>query len=529
MSDTKVDNDNEEVKDKITIETMVENMQTDDREVSLHSSDIPKKTRSTRGVTSRAQKNILLMSIGFSLSLLGIKITLNFAVPLLGNLGSICLALLYFGSALVSFVIPICLSWFKDERQTIIILAFEYGIYTLLFSYIIPGLCVFMSIVHGFVAGIFWAAESIYLNANSTDENRGKNAGNFWGVYMLGSVIGNLGAYFLFQAIGNPSGEASSGWNGATSWLFLGLGCISIIGTLPLFFLTQPVYHAEDSRPKIVSLWTRISQVSSLICTAKMALIVPLLWYVGYEYVFVSSMVTRQIPDASSIGLYMAFSNILAAGSSFVVGPLADKVGYSFITLLGTLFEICGLILTYYANINQNGMWYIVVAFFSLSDSCYETVVPIVIGKYFEDQRTANSAFRLLQNLGGGVCYILAPLFKNGDSRGSTQDQLLWELIICGSQSIIVYICYVLFNSVYENKRKLRKTNITPVLIPAHIEGKLPSKIFTDKDIDIITKKYKDINIPKPDDVKHIEINNSKDIKENISNDITDSNNRSEV
>ena len=36
---------------------------------------------------------------------------------------------------------------------------------------------------------VFWACQGVYLSLNSTDANRGRLAGMFWSIYMMGAVL----------------------------------------------------------------------------------------------------------------------------------------------------------------------------------------------------------------------------------------------------------------------------------------------------------------------------------------------------
>lgn len=77
------------------------------------------------------------MSIGFGFiyfgisfnvrhSLIGLKTSQSYTVPLLGNLGSVSLCIAYFGYAFANLFVPSMVSMFKNERFAMACAAMEY-------------------------------------------------------------------------------------------------------------------------------------------------------------------------------------------------------------------------------------------------------------------------------------------------------------------------------------------------------------------------------------------------------------------
>ena len=102
--------------------------------------------------------NVVTLGIGMSLTLIGMKVSSSFIVPILGNLGSIAMALMYFSNSFANFFVPPILNLFKNERTTMFYMVFEYGLYILEFAYIIPPITLVWSIIHGIVASYLSSA-----------------------------------------------------------------------------------------------------------------------------------------------------------------------------------------------------------------------------------------------------------------------------------------------------------------------------------------------------------------------------------
>lgn len=70
------------------------------------------------------------------------------------------------------------------------------------YVYFIPSVGYVWSFLHGIVAAVLWAAEGVYLSANMNEHDKGVKSGIFWGVYMSGTILGNLAVFFILRFIG---------------------------------------------------------------------------------------------------------------------------------------------------------------------------------------------------------------------------------------------------------------------------------------------------------------------------------------
>ena len=149
-------------------------------------------------------------------------------------------------------------------------------------------------------------------------------------------------------------------------------------------------------------------------------------------------------------------------------------------------------------------MFYLAFIFLSLSDSSYETVIPTIIGRNYSDQESANSTYRLFQYMGGCICYLIAPLFVDGDTKYVSDASLMRELTLCGVLCILSAICFV----VYEKRFKKELPVVSKE--PAHPDEKAAELVHVaNEDLDEVSKAgAKKVATVKMDDVKVTAVNN---------------------
>lgn len=449
-------------------------------------------------------RNVVTLGIGMSLCLIGIKVSSSFIVPILGNVGSISMALLYFSNSFANFFVPPLLNLFGNERRAMFWTVFEYCLYILQFAYIIIPLNLVWSFIHGIFAALIWTAEGIYLCANSNDSDRGKKSGIFWTLYMTGAAGGNIAVYFLLKKMNINDFPSSSGWHGAASIMFIVLALTSLLGAIPMAMLKP---SAAETRRKFVAKTSQkvlVNKMIRMVVSPNMRWLIIPMFFVGFEYVFIGSMLTRQVHQTGEVGLMMSLFCIVEMIMSTPFGLLLDRIGNVASFLLSTLLELAAIITFWYANKSQGGLFYLAFIFLSLSDSSYETVIPTIIGRNYSDQESANSTYRLFQYMGGCICYLIAPLFVDGDTKYVSDASLMRELLLCGVLCVLSAICFVVYERVF--KKEL------PVVTkePAHPDAKTKELVHViNEDLDEISKVgAKAVTTAKLDDVKVTSVNN---------------------
>lgn len=406
-----------------------------------------KKVSDSRKDTTMS--NVVTLGLGMSLCLIGVKTSSSFIVPILGDLGSISMAVLYFSNSFSNFIVPPILNLFKNERQAMFWTVFEYFFYVLQFAYVIPAVNILWSVVHGIFAAVIWTAEGIYLCGNSTDKDRGKKSGVFWTLYMIGAAVGNIAVYILTRFFTIADSQSPSGWHGSASYIFIFLAIATLFGAIPLGMLKPSPNESNrkfinKTKPQVL-----MKKMLRMIISPNMVWLLLPMFFVGFEYVFIGSMLTRQVHDTGSVGLMMSLFCIVETIISTPLGLVMDKLGSSFVFATSTVFELLSLITFWYANKTQGGLFYLAFILFSLSDSCYETVIPAIIGKNYTDIESANSTFRLFQYMGSCICYLVAPLFTNKGTKWVTDENLKLELTLCATLCILAAISFVIYVKVY--------------------------------------------------------------------------------
>ena len=182
--------------------------------------------------------------------------------------------------------------------------------------------------------------------------------------------------------------EIHNGWNGNASILFLFLACSAGLCTIPLFFIRHVKPDDEksqveellitDSEEKKEGIWDNVKSVFNCVFSARMLPILPFFFFDGYQQVFVTSMFTRQVVDVASIGTIMGIYSIVDVVFSFIHGWLSDRFGHVTVVTLATVFEIAGIVISWFANAEQNWLNYLTGIVLAVSDAAYQTEVLIV-------------------------------------------------------------------------------------------------------------------------------------------------------
>ena len=86
-------------------------------------------------------------------------------------------------------------------------------------------------VLKGFGAAILWIALGAYVTKASTPDTVGKNNGVFWGVFQFSNVLGNLGAYFVFNVRCNNTPAAPVLWVCMCACVVLCV-CVCMYGTV---------------------------------------------------------------------------------------------------------------------------------------------------------------------------------------------------------------------------------------------------------------------------------------------------------
>ena len=142
---------------------------------------------------------------------------------------------------------------------------------------------------------------------------------------------------------------------------------------------TKEVDEKSSQPPKKNSnFWSEIKSVFKCIVSPRMVHLICFFFFDGYQQVFIQSQFTRQVVDVASIGTIMGIYSIVDVVFSFIHGWLSDRFGHVTVVTLATVFEIAGIVISWFANAEQNWLNYLTGIVLAVSDAAYQTEVLIV-------------------------------------------------------------------------------------------------------------------------------------------------------
>ena len=134
--------------------------------------------------------------------------------------------------------------------------------------------------------------------------------------------------------------------------------------------------HPQRKHNKIVQ---DVINVVRCATSPRMLLLLCIFFNLGYQQVFVTSQFTRQILDLSTVGSVMGLYSVMDVVFSFLSGWLSDKYGHIFVVSIGVGFELFGIVVSWFANKEQNWLIYATGVIMAVSDAAYQTEVRRVV------------------------------------------------------------------------------------------------------------------------------------------------------
>ncbi|KAK8812434.1 hypothetical protein WA158_007668 [Blastocystis sp. Blastoise] len=402
--------------------------------------------------------NIYLMGWTFCFVVLGIKVAQSFCTALFGNIGSISMALLNYGCAFAYFFAPTIMVYFSSARAVMRFFSLEYGFYMLTFTYFIPALNLTWSLLHGVSGSILWTCELVFLAENSTEADRGWKSGVFWGIYMIGSIIGNVIIWAFLKYYGIESTGNQTGWLGSVSIMFLALALLDFFGCGFTIFFKDPFtynkaageeYYRKQKLTRTGNPFRRFIDVLKLFITPKVLTTFFMTFFWGFGFGYVNGLFTRQIRDTSIIGLVIAYNSLLQVIFSFIDGYFIDKFGHYCVMIFTNINYLLGIIVSIYSDNTQDWLLYLASTLFAIGDTGYQTICPVLMTDYFEDPESVNSIFRFMECFSIAMGYTIAPFFVEEGETISSHQQYINESLITIGFLILSQISYSLFYAWY--------------------------------------------------------------------------------
>ena len=174
--------------------------------------------------------------IAFALIFTAYNTSQNYMTTLLGpRLGSMTLVLVYSGliiatpiapAAAPNFGIPVTLAT-GGLTYAALMLALLLQSTSLLPDALATTLVLLASLINGFGGALLWSAQGSLVILESSGGDGGRQSGDFWALFQVSAIVGNLWAFFSFSAGAQPT---------ALFAVFLGialLGCACFVCVRP--------------------------------------------------------------------------------------------------------------------------------------------------------------------------------------------------------------------------------------------------------------------------------------------------------
>eukprot|EP00055_Hartaetosiga_balthica_P015536 m.92403 g.92403 ORF g.92403 m.92403 type:complete len:564 (+) comp8891_c0_seq1:126-1817(+) len=403
----------------------------------------------TRNVQPKPEKRpVYLVSLAFFFLFLSYNTFQNYDTLLLpGNLGNDSLAILYITVPFACFFGPVFIDKF-GEKWSMAIGGSCYVVFLASLGYRAPWVVYISSIIIGFGSAILWVGIGSYLTKASTPDTLGSNNGIFWGIFQTSNVLGNLGAYFIFNHLGGSNG------------LFIALTGAGCCGVLLLMCVRQtkhfehttnlkaarskePPHNTiliaaavnegdDESQPLLTptptpaisiskQIWKDILDTFDIMGRNEILALIYMFFFSGFELAYWSGEVPQTICP-SSIGIVMVFAGVGEIIGSIFANLTSDKFGCTMVLLISACCYAGGLLGTTFLHLRpdvyrpewNSASWLIYVCTFLLGygDAGINTQIYALIGKMSRDEGNmvkAFTVFQIWQNIGSAVGYFYGP------------------------------------------------------------------------------------------------------------------------
>ena len=418
--------------------------------------------------------NLMVLSFSFLLLFIGFATAQSFAAPLLGDLGSISLLVLYTfftGGGLVAPYIVRRLG----TTTALVISAATYAAYVASFIYLVTPVLLVTAAMNGLLGNVLWTAHGMKMSEITSEANKGRYFALFVGILSLQLIPGNLvGSYLLDGGGGDGGGgngttttttttaapdalqDLAAGWDDENSPFFVVLTATCVGGVLMLL-----LFRAPDTRcgsvalPDGRSVAAQAKSTVALLFTTKLGSLVPLFVFCGVHLVGWASWFPRQMYK-TKIGLVLPVMAAGALAAGLTIGPAVDRFGPMLVALFAAACSAVALACTWYGNeelvayceehapndalpceaADDYTLFYVAAPFFGAADATFQTLAGTICTKSFAPaggtDNTAD-AFALkwaLFGVGAMVGFILSVPLSIEGGKTASPDQLRTELIV---------------------------------------------------------------------------------------------------
>lgn len=372
-------------------------------------------------------RDINVLSLAFLLIFLafGAAQNLQTTVNTEGDLGTICLGILYTSFTVFSLVASLVVRSLGSKNALVLGTT---GYWLFIAANLVPSRYTMVpaSLYLGFAASILWVAEGTYLtstarsHAHESNLHEGTIIGNFngvfFGVFASHQVLGNLLTLALLR---DGKGGSTSG----TTLLFLVFLFVVSFGIVLMCFLQKRDTKVdEDVRNSFISFYSSIISLSKSVitplCDIRMLLVIPLTAYSGLQQAFVWAEFTKYIVKpalgVSGIGGAMAVYGAFDALCSVAVGRLTSGVKSITVAVsAGVFVQLVVLIwILLKHSTGFSGIFYplLIAALWGIGDGVFNTQLNALFGLLFKhDMEGSFAQLKLWQSGSIAVVFFLSP------------------------------------------------------------------------------------------------------------------------
>ena len=161
--------------------------------------------------TSKKNKSIVLMAIGFFFTFAAFNTTQTILSTVLEkyhgsvsgltyDLGSVSLMVIYVSTCASLRYVP----RFVEKRGPVATLTAAglcYALYITSLIFMWEPLVFLASVIVGFGQAAIWVAQGVVLTASSREDQRGADAGHFWGIYSCSGILGPAVGFFVYEGV----------------------------------------------------------------------------------------------------------------------------------------------------------------------------------------------------------------------------------------------------------------------------------------------------------------------------------------
>jgi hypothetical protein len=196
--------------------------------------------------------NVLTMAFGYLCLFTAFQTTQILAGALLGNLGTISIAVLYAVFVSAGFVAP-AIARGLGPKAGLVAGGLTYCLFMASLVYIVSPVVLLCSAIIGGGASVLWCSQGMMISQCTNESNKSTYFALFWGIFNLCVIPGNIVGHFLLQKKAGADGSAAGpppapahgiplviGFSDPNSYLFIFLFFAGIAGIFVMLLLRKP-------------------------------------------------------------------------------------------------------------------------------------------------------------------------------------------------------------------------------------------------------------------------------------------------